>query len=235
MQRHPRRRSSRRVNDARFPLAIAAAAGTLWLASPAAAGTHSDTVGDILTTYTGPTDNALDVTSVTAFQDATNVTLIATLNGDIDPASGDVYVWGVNRGVGLPLLDTGPAPQVGKGVDFDAVAVLQPGAMSFIALILPTSSTTPLAAGAVTFTGNTLKAVIPLSMLPSNGADPSHYLYNLWPRKGLGNNAQIADFAPDTSGIFASVPEPATWALALTGFGMMGGLLRRRRAAAASA
>ena len=43
----------------------------------------------------------------------------------------------------------------------------------------------------------------------------------------------LADFAPDHETFTANVPEPATWALMIAGFGLAGTTLRRRRAVAA--
>ncbi len=40
----------------------------------------------------------------------------------------------------------------------------------------------------------------------------------------------ISDFAPDAATFRAIVPEPATWAMMLAGFGLVGVAMRRRRA-----
>jgi hypothetical protein len=193
-----------------------------------------DPAGDFLPTYTGPHNGDMDVLSVGAVEDGTNVTLTATLNGAIGTTAGGAYVFGINRGGGLPLFTFG-TPSTGAGVNFDAVAVLLPGGGSFVAVILPTAMTpTPLTN--VTFSGSTLTAVVPLADLPSNGFAPSQYFYNLWPRDGLNSadNSQIADFAPDASS-FATVPEPGAWATLLLGFGTLGAALRRRRSRLAAA
>ena len=89
---------------------------------------------------------------------------------------------------------------------------------------------TPLAPGSVSLTGNQFIATVPLSLLPSTGFSPTNYGFNLWPRTGLGNNAQISDFAPDDALLTAAaVPEPSTWAMMLIGFGAVGLGLRRRK------
>jgi hypothetical protein len=206
--------------------------GPSTFAGSARAATVTDPAGDFLATYTGPHNGDMDVLSVSAVVSATDVTLSATLAGPIGTTSGGAYVFGVDRGGGLPLLTFG-TPSVGAGVTFDAVAVLLPGGGSFVDVLLPTTlSPTPLAD--VTFSGSTLKAVIPLSLLPSNGFTPDHYLYNLWPRDGLdtSDNGQISDFAPDAT-TFAAVPEPGAWSMILLGFGALGAMARRRRLAAA--
>jgi hypothetical protein len=88
--------------------------------------------------------------------------------------------------------------------------------------------------GAATLVGNVFTISVPLSLLPTTGADPQAYGFNLWPRYGaeLGGNDQISDFAPNnalltTNGV---VPEPATWLTMLLGFGLAGAALRFRRA-----
>jgi hypothetical protein len=210
----------------RAALALAA----LSLAGQAAhASTVTDPAGDFLSTYTGPHNGDMDAISASAFDDGTNVTLSATLNGAIGTTPTGFYVFGIDRGGGLPLL-TFSSPAVGAGVNFDAVAVLIPGGGSFVDVILPTAET-PVSLTDVTFSGSGFTAVIPLADLPSNGFTPDHFLYNLWPRDGIGtmNNDQIPDFAPDATDFAASVPEPATWGLLMLGFGLAGGALRSRR------
>jgi hypothetical protein len=220
-------RSSYAAFVTRSALAAAALAMSAFAAT-AYAATETDPVGDFLATYSGPHNGDLDATSVGALDDGTNVTLTATFNGTIGATPGAAYVLGVDRGAGLPLF-TFQTPSVGAGVIFDAVAVLLPGGGSFVAGLLPTM-TAPIALSNVTFSGSTLSAVIPLADLPSTGFAPAQYLYNLWPRDGLNSadNTQISDFAPDSSSFTASVPEPAAWALMVAGFGLVGGLLRRR-------
>jgi hypothetical protein len=64
----------------------------------------------------------------------------------------------------------------------------------------------------------------------SNGHDISQFGFNMWPRQGGFRNDQVADFAPDGSNFNGvSVPEPATWAMMILGFGGIGSVLRRRR------
>ena len=207
-------------------LATALAAGALAGASAAQADIIVDPAGDFLATYSGPLNGDLDVLSAGAVQNGTDLVLTATLNGDIGTTPGAVYVFGVNRGAGLPLLTFG-APSVGAGVNFDAVAVLTPGGASFVALILPTAQA-PIALNDVSFVGSKFRAVIPLSDLPTNGFATSDYLYNLWPRSGLGVNTQISDFAPDASSFAANVPEPGAWAMMIVGFALLGAMGRRR-------
>jgi hypothetical protein len=88
---------------------------------------------------------------------------------------------------------------------------------------------------AFTISGDTFNVLVPLSLLPSTGLDPLEYSFNLWPRTDLApaNLAAISDFAPDNAMIHpTAVPEPATWLALLLGFGLVGTVLRFRRAAA---
>jgi len=203
---------------------------------PAHATTVVDASGDFLGTFTGLQNGDLDVHSVTARQDGTDVTLSALLGDAVGTTSTGVYVWGVNRGAGTEGLLAG-APPVGAGVFFDAVVVLLPNAtgqvLAFNGANPPT--TTALSAGAVTVSGDTISAVVPFSALPSTGFTTANYLYNLWSRDGLGANVQIADFAPDASSFAADVPEPGAWALMILGFAMTGAAMRRRRSVARAA
>lgn len=204
-------------------LLIAGAIATLAGAGAAHATTVSDPTGDFLGSFLGNHDADLDVTSFGVSYDAatTTFTLNATLAGAINPALPGLYVIGVNTGTGAI------APFAGIGepnVVFNQVAVVQ-----------KTGATT-IGANALTATilNNTFSLLVPLSLLPSTGFAPENYGWNLWPRNGLGNNNQISDFAPENSTI-AAIPEPSTWAMMLAGFGVLGGVLRRRRTAKAAA
>ena len=87
--------------------------------------------------------------------------------------------------------------------------------------------------GTASFVGNVFTISVPLSLLPSTGADPTAYGFNLWPRYGEGvtGNNQISDFAPNNALLTVNgvVPEPATWMTMLLGFGLAGAALRFRR------
>jgi hypothetical protein len=213
------------------------------------ATTVSDLPGDVLPSYTGPAAPDLDVTSVTALFDGANFRLSATMNGDIGTTPNGIYVWGVDRGAGTDLLAhptslTDTSTPVGQGVNFDAFIVLNTtGADGLVVRLGPADLTHPLdpvhptgantlPAGFVSFSGRTINAIIPLSMLPGQGfTNPFDYGFNMWPRiNDISSNLHVTDFAPDHTTFKAgAVPEPATWALMISGFGLLGTALRRRR------
>ena len=200
-------------------LLAAGAVLALAAATPASAVTITDAVGDFLPTYDGPEDADLDVISFSViFDDLTDAfRLTAAMAGDIDPNRAGLYAIGVNTGAGAirPFADIG-APNV----IFDQVVVVRKSGVSNV-------GANPLTA---TIFGNVLSVVVPLSLLPSTGFGAQQYGFNIWPRIGApGPNTQISDFAPNNgTRSVAEVPEPATWALMIAGFGIVGAALRRR-------
>jgi hypothetical protein len=201
----------------RKTLLAAAAALAYAAAAPAHATAIDDPAGDFLPSFIGAHDADLDVTAFSvSFDDvAMAFNFSATLAGDIDPSKAGFYVIGANTGTGTirPFASVG-APNV----IFNQAIVVQKTGLAAV-------SGNPLAA---TISGNSFSLVVPLALLPSTGFAPERYGFNLWPRIALGNNNQISDFAPDNATI-AAVPEPATWALMIMGFGALGTALRRRK------
>jgi hypothetical protein len=192
--------------------------------SPAAAvsATVSDPVGDILPSFVGTGSPDLDVTSfsVTLDASATTFSLGAVLAGDIDPALAGFYVIGVDTGAGA----IAPFGGIGEpNVRFDQVVVVRKngtamlGANSLFALV----------------SGNQFIVNVPVSLLPSTGATPANYGFNIWPREGstVTGNSQITDFAPNNALLSTQglLPEPASWLTMLLGFGLIGGAMRFRR------
>lgn len=192
--------------------------------TPAAATTVSDPVGDFLPSFTGTKSPDLDVTSFSVVLDAnSNAFLLqAILAGPINPATGALYVIGVNTG--LPTF--APFANIGEpNVVFNQVIVIN-GATG--------AGTVSGNAVTVTISQNAFSAIVPVWLLPSTGFTPGNYGFNLWPRVGTGNNNQISDFAPQNALLQTSpVPEPATWLTMLLGFGLTGGALRFGRRDAA--
>jgi hypothetical protein len=197
----------------------------LLISAPAAAVsiTVADPVGDILPSFVGTGSADLDVTSFSVSLDpsATTFSLGAVLAGDINPALAGFYVIGVNTGAGAIR----PFAGIGEpNVTFDQVIIVQKNGTATVG---GTSLTTLLS-------GNQFIVSVPLSLLPSTGAAPQNYGFNIWPREGavVTNNSQITDFAPNNAllavnGVF--VPEPASWLMMLLGFGLIGGAMRFRR------
>jgi hypothetical protein len=199
-------------------LICAAAVG---LAGAVQATSIPDATGDYLATYTGPHQADLDVTSLSvSFNNATDNFLIqSTMAGTINPASAGFYVIGVNTGTGL----FAPFGSIGAGnVRFNQAITVQKDGSAKI-------GATSLAPGSVMIGGNALSLIVPLSLLPSTGWDAGHYAFNIWPRSGtVGGLATISDFAPNNSDLSAA-PEPAAWAMMVSGFGLIGTALRGRR------
>lgn len=190
----------------------------LVLAAPAAASVVTDPEGDILPTFVGIPSPDLDVTTFFVILNSMNNFVIeAEFAGAINPATNALYVIGVDTGAGAiaPFADIGQ-----PNVTFDQAIVIA-GATG-----AGTVGSNPIE---VAIDGNAFRAVVPLSLLPSTGAAAGEYGFNIWPRVGFGNNNQISDFAPENA-LLRTVPEPATWAMMLLGFGAVGFAMRRRRA-----
>lgn len=206
-----------------IPLAVALL--SCIVGSPAVASTVSDPVGDFLPSFVGTAGPDLDVTSFSVSLDpsATNFSLGAVLAGDIDPALAGFYVIGVNTGSGA----IAPFAAIGEpNVKFNQVIVVQKNGTA----TLGTNSLTAL------LSGNQFIVSVPVSLLPSTGATPGNYGFNIWPRFGstVTGNSQISDFAPNnalltTTGVVHAVPEPGTWLMMLLGFGLIGGAMRIQR------
>lgn len=202
-------------------LAGASAAHALGIADPAA---------DFLSTYTGPRVGDLDVlTSFVSYDPAADKYLFwGTMAAAIGTTTGALYVWGVDRGAGTEVFQNPPPgqPATGAGVIFDSVVLLRPDGTGLVNVF--GAGATNLPVGSVFKTGNTIFGVVDGALLPSSGLAKASYTWNLWPRVGVGNNAQISDFAPDASNLaVAVVPEPSTYAM--LGLGLAALAWRRRR------
>lgn len=210
-------------------IATAALAGLLGTA--AAATPTIDPAGDFLATYTGPQAGDLDVRSIDVLRNSTDFMLNANLGAAIGTTAGAFYVWGIDRGQGTARFGA-----LAPGVLFDSVLIIRPGGVSAFADLLNNANSFNLALGAVSFNGGLLSVVVPIASLPSTGFAPADYRFNLWPRAtGPAGIAAISDFAPDNGTVAAGVPEPASWALLIGGFGVVGTALRRRRFASGEA
>lgn len=187
-------------------------------ATPAAAVTVSDPTGDFLPSFVGTQSPDLDVTNFSVVFDGTNFLLSATLAGDVVPGNNALYVIGIDTGTGV----NHPFANIGEpNVTFNQVILLS-GATGAATL-----GATPLTAS---ITGNAFSILLPGNLPTPTGDSPAQFGFNLWPRVGLGNNNQIADFAPQNALLrVAAVPEPGSWALMLLGFAGIGAAMRRNR------
>lgn len=189
---------------------------------PASAATVVDAVGDFLPSYTGPRDADLDVISFSVNYNAVTriFTLGAAFAGDIQRTRpGGSYIIGVNTGSG-PLA---PFASIGQGnVRFNqALTILRDGTGTLGMTVLDTRD--------IDIDNNQLVIRISSDLLPSTGLAPQFYGWNIWPRGGTGL-AGITDFAPENALLAASpAPEPGTWLMMITGFGLVGTAMRKRR------
>lgn len=225
-----------------------AATAVLAAASLTAASAHAakvfDAQGDFLdTTYRASADPAsaplpknadLDIRSAQVTFDGAAFHLIAQVWGQVG-ASVDAngvplvaYVWGVNRGAGAAVLDdANHTPHIRPDLDFDMSVVVKATTQMFTQL--PTATVpTPYdpTHNNVTISGDTIIGTIKLADLPSTGFAPEDYTFSLWTKFGQGSNNRIADFDPNGQPFTASVPEPASWAMMIMGFGLVGGMAR---------
>lgn len=153
-----------------------------------------DATGDFLPSYTGPRGADLDVTEAEATFNGSTFTFTSTQAGAVGMTAGGFYVWGIDRGRG-----TSRFADIAPGVRFDAVVVVRPDGTGAVTDLTSGSApvSTPLPAGSITVSGATITARVAAALLPTQGLAPAAYTVNLWPRNGVGNNAQISDFAPD--------------------------------------
>ena len=204
--------------------ATAAALALCASISPANAAIVLDPEGDFVTGYSGPHTGDFDVKSFSVVYNPETMfyQITGTLFADIEPEADAYYVIGVDTGAGA-IAPFGSIDN--PNVRFDQVVVVEgEGEASVGGTDLD-----------FFIDGNLFTVLVPLSLLPTTGADPLDYGFNLWPRTDLNpaNLPAISDFAPDNAMLTpTAVPEPATWGMMLLGFGAIGCGLRRRRKAA---
>lgn len=151
----------------------------------------TDTVNDFIPTYTGPRGADLDVVSNESSFDGSTFSFAGTMNGAIGTTAIGVYVWGVDRGVGTARFG-----DIATRVHFDAIVIARPDGTGSVR-DFTTNVATPLPAGSVVISRNSLTVRVPAAMLPPQGFSLARYTVAFWPRSGLASNDQIADFSPD--------------------------------------
>jgi hypothetical protein len=185
------------------------------------ATTITDPVGDFLPGYIGAPTGDRDVVSASASYLNGTFDFSGTFNGAVGSTAGTVYVFGINRGAGTARFGA-----LATGVLFDSVVIVTPGAATVVRDFVANTVTT-LSPSAVTINGNSVDVFVSAALLPTQNFSIAQYTVNLWPRSGLTNNNQIADFAPDNSNFGVTVPEPAS--MALLGAGLLGLVAARRK------
>jgi hypothetical protein len=208
----------------RATLTICGTILALYQAAPAAAVV--DPAGDFLATHTGPALASVDIRQAAVVGFSGSFVFHATMNGTLGDA-GTSYVWGVDRGAGVAGLFAGNPP-VGPGVTFDAVVVVRPDGSGTVTAFNEAGPPTVTSIPGATFVGETdLITFVDFALLPSRGFAFGDYRFNLWTRTA-GGNAGIADLALG-EGTFGAVPEPASWAMLIMGFGFVGMVARQRK------
>ena len=212
--------------------AIRALTAAALLAAPlasAGAQAFSDAVGDFLPSYTGPRNSDMDVrTAQVLFDNGPNFTFTHTSAGNIGQTSNVIFVWGMNRGAGTARFAT-----LAPGVLFDWVLTITAngaGGFTVATRDLVSGTATTLDGSVLTVSGASMTAIVPATLLPSQGLPLSAFTANLWPRLTGGQLSGISDFAPDNSNIAVTVtPEPASFLLMGTGVAGLLAVRRRRR------
>ena len=211
-----------------------ATAVTLVMSATAASAAISDPAADFLLTYTGPTNGDVDIVSADVAFSGTAFSFRETMNGLIGTTPNALYVWAVNRGAGIARPALAP-PAIGSTLLWDAVVVMfADGTLRVVTFPAAGAPTITNIVGGTAVAGNTLSGNVAASLLPSTGFAPTAYTFELWSRVRVnaaadGLTSEIADLAPSAGPITAAVPEPATWLTMLLGFGLIGGVMRRRQ------
>jgi hypothetical protein len=150
--------------------------------------------------YTGPQRNSILAVAAGGFlMTATqNFVLNGKMAGPIVDGNTNYYVWGFNRGAAT----SAPFPDE-PNVKFDsvlAVTVTPSGAATGAINLM--NGATPASVPVTLIAPDTLSVTFPVTMLPQTTTTlPSGYVWNLWPRNGLGGVAavQIASFIPENA------------------------------------
>jgi hypothetical protein len=185
-----------------------------------------NTNSGFLGTFSGPHNGDFNVVTAQVTFNGSSFVFTSTMGAPIGTTTGVDYIWGVDRGLESPTAEAGFG-LFAPGVLFDGVVILSFSggvASGFVDDIFNGSKITALPAGAVTVSGNTITALVPLSLLPAGALLPAQYQVNLWPSLGIpGPTTDIAEFAPSTTSDAAvtvqltATPAPTTITLVVIG------------------
>jgi hypothetical protein len=149
--------------------------------------------------YTGPQRPAIDAIAAGGKYSASAQTIVldARMAGPVLTDGPNYFVWGLDRGgaTNAPFPDE-------PNVKFNAVVVVKADPSTGAVTGTANALGSPAQPVSVVLTApDTLEVTVPAGILPSTGLAPSAYLWNLWPRSGVGGlaTAQIASFIPENA------------------------------------
>jgi len=161
----------------------------------------TEAAGTFYKDYTGPQRPAISAIGADGSfsNSAQMITVVAKMAGPVFAGGPNYYVWGFDRGTASK--NAAPFPDE-PTIKFDAVLIVTAdpaNGTTLTGVINLLNGATPQPVTPILAAADTIGVTFPAAMLPSTGAAPAQYTWNLWPRSGLGGTpaAQIAAFIPD--------------------------------------
>lgn len=150
--------------------------------------------------YTGPQRPALDAIAAGGKYSAGAQTIVldARMAGPVLSGGPNYFVWGFDRGgaTNAPFPDE-------PNVKFNAVVVVtaDPATGTVTGTVNALNGQPAQPVTVVLTAPDTLEVTVSASQLPTTGLAPSAYVWNLWPRSGVGGATadQIASFIPENA------------------------------------